>query len=268
MKFALNSGIFPGNWSPAQKLEATARVGAGGLELNVDANALWTQRLDGAARQALVRQAQDAGIVWTSLCMNAHWVFNLASPDVRIRDVGASLLIDAIHLAQDLGASAILVPGCDQPQSPENRWELFRDGVMRGIARAEQAGVTLALEAVGKPFLFNSQKLLQMIEDCGGSRALGIYLDVGNATSGGMDPAAEIRAAGDRATLVHVKDWNPAERTERKLGAGAVDMISSLAALREIGYDGYLVVELPPDPADPEAIARHSVQFLEEVCHG
>ena len=268
MKFALNSGIFPGNWSPAQKLEATARVGAGGLELNVDANALWTQRLDGAARQALVRQAQDAGIVWTSLCMNAHWVFNLASPDVRIRDVGASLLIDAIHLAQDLGASAILVPGCDQPQSPENRWELFRDGVMRGLARAEQAGVTLALEAVGKPFLFNSQKLLQMIEDCGGSRALGIYLDVGNATSGGMDPAAEIRAAGDRATLVHVKDWNPAERTERKLGAGAVDMISSLAALREIGYDGYLVVELPPDPADPEAIARHSVQFLEEVCHG
>ena len=154
MKFALNSGIFPGAWSPAQKLEATARVGAGGLELNVDANALWTQRLDGAARQALVRQAQDAGIAWTSLCMNAHWVFNLASPDVRIRDVGASLLIDAIHLAQDLGASAILVPGCDQPQSPENRWELFRDGVMRGLARAEQAGVTLALEAVGKPFLF------------------------------------------------------------------------------------------------------------------
>lgn len=268
MKFALNSGIFPGNWSPAQKLEATARVGAGGLELNVDANALWTQRLDGAARQALVRQAQDAGIVWTSLCMNAHWVFNLASPDVRIRDVGASLLIDAIHLAQDLGASAILVPGCDQPQSPENRWELFRDGVMRGLARAEQAGVTLALEAVGKPFLFNSQKLQQMIEDCGGSKALGIYLDVGNATSGGMDPAAEIRAASDRATLVHVKDWNPVERTERKLGAGAVDMTSSLAALREIGYDGYLVVELPPDPAAPEAIARHSVQFLEEVCHG
>ena len=31
MKFALNSGIFPGTWSPAQKLEATARVGADGL---------------------------------------------------------------------------------------------------------------------------------------------------------------------------------------------------------------------------------------------
>lgn len=268
MKFALNSGIFPGTWSPAEKLEAAARVGADGLELNIDANALWTQRLDKAARQALRQQAQDTGLVWTSLCMNAHWVFNLASPDVRIRDVGVSLLIDALDLALDLGASAILVPGCDQDESPENKWDLFRDGVLHAVARAKRAGVTLALEAVGKPFLFNTQKLLQMIEDCGGSTALGIYLDVGNATSGGMDPAAEIRAAGGRATIVHVKDWNPADRTERKLGAGAVDMASSLAALAEIGYDGYLVVELPPDPADPDAVARHSVQYLKEVCHG
>ena len=265
MKFALNSGILPGAWSPAEKLEAAARVGAEGLELNIDANALWTQRLDRSARQALRQQAQDAGLLWTSLCMNAHWVFNLASPDVRIRDVGVSLLIDAIDLAQDLGASAILVPGCDQPQSPENRWQLFCDGVLRAVARAERAGVTLALEAVGKPFLFNTEKLLQMIEDCGGSSALGVYLDVGNATSGGMDPAAEIRAAGGRATLVHVKDWNPANRAERQLGAGAVNMTASLAALREIGYDGYLVVELSPDPDEPDAVARHSVQYLADA---
>jgi len=94
----------------------------------------------------LRQQAQDAGVVFTSLCLNAHWVFNLASPDVRIRDLGVSILIDAIDLARDLGASAILVPGCDQDESPEDKWELFRDGVMRATARAEQAGVTLALE--------------------------------------------------------------------------------------------------------------------------
>jgi sugar phosphate isomerase/epimerase len=133
------------------------------------------------------------------------------------------------------------------------------------IARAEQAGVTLALEAVGKPFLFDTAKLLEMIDACGGSPALGIYLDVGNSTSGGMDPAAEVRAAQGRATLCHVKDWNPANRNERRLGAGGVDFASSFAALREISYDGPLIVELPPDPADPDAVARHSVQFLEQA---
>ncbi|MEZ4728256.1 MAG: sugar phosphate isomerase/epimerase family protein [Caldilineaceae bacterium] len=265
MKIGMNSGTFPATMNPSQKVEATARAGATGLELNIDANQLWTQRLSQADRVALRKQAQDAGVEITSLCMNAHWVFNLASPDVRIRDLGVSLLLDAIHMASALGAGAILVPGCDQDQSPENKWELFRDGLLQALGSAQCAGVKLALEAVGKPFLFDTAKLLQMIDACGGSDSLGIYLDVGNSTSGGMNPADEIRAAKGRAILTHVKDWNPANRNERRLGAGAVDFPASLAALRAIGYDEYLLVELPPDPDDSDAVARHSVQFLQKV---
>jgi sugar phosphate isomerase/epimerase len=263
MNIGMNSGTFPATLTPAQKVEATARVGATGLELNIDANQLWTQRLDAAARQALRQQAADAGVALTSLCMNAHWVFNLASPDVRIRDLGVSLLLDAIHMAHDLGAGAILIPGCDQDQSPDNKWDLFRDGVMQALGAAQKYGVKLALEAVGKPFLFDTAKLLQMIDDCGGSPLLGIYLDVGNSTAGDMDPAAEIRAAGERTILTHVKDWNPANRNERLLGAGAVDFVGSLAALRAIDYDDYLLVELPPAADDGDAVARHAVEFLQ-----
>ena len=262
MKIGMNSGTFPATLNPFQKVEATARIGATGLELNIDTNQLWTQRLTTAERTALRKQAQDAGVELTSLCMNAHWVFNLASPDVRIRDLGVSLLLDAIAMASELGATAILIPGCDQDQSPENKWDLFRDGVLQAVGPAQRAGVKLALEAVGKPFLFDTAKLLQMIEDCGGSDTLGIYLDVGNSTSGGMNPTDEIRAAKGRTILTHVKDWNPANRNERLLGAGAVDFPASFAALREIGYAGYLLVELPPDPNDGDAVARHSVQFL------
>jgi sugar phosphate isomerase/epimerase len=103
-----------------------------------------------------------------------------------------------------------------------------------------------------------------MVEDCGGSQALGIYLDVGNATAGGLDAPAEIRQAGDRAAMVHVKDWDPANRKVRRLGAGAVDFDACFTALRDIGYDGYLIVEIPCDPADPEAVARDSLAFLKE----
>lgn len=265
MNIGLNFGIFPAAWSPAEKIEAAARVGAAGLELNVDATALWTQRLDAATRTALRQQAADAGVAITSVCLNAHWVFNLTSPDVRIRDIGVSLVCDAINLAHDLGATTVLIPGCDQDESPANKWDLFRDGVMRGVAQAERMGVALALEAVGKPFLFDTAKLLQMIDACGGSRALGVYLDVGNSTRGEMDPAAEVRAAAGRAALVHVKDWNPANPNERLLGGGAVDFVASFAALDEIGYDGPVIVELPPDPADPDATARHSVEFLHSM---
>jgi sugar phosphate isomerase/epimerase len=262
MNIGLNFGIFPATWSPAEKVEATARAGATGLEVNIDANALWTQRLDKAARSALRQQAADAGVTLTSLCLNAHWIFNLTSPDVRIRDIGISLIIAGVELAADLGATAVLIPGCDQAESPDNKWKLFRDGVMQGVAHAEKAGVTLALEAVGKPFLLDTAKLLAMIEDCGGSPALGIYLDVGNSVGSKLDVTSEVQAAKGRATLCHVKDWNPAEPSERRLGAGAVNFADSFAALQSIGYDGPLVVELPPDPVDPEAVARYSVQFL------
>ena len=265
MKIGMNSGTFPASLNPAQKIEATARVGATGLEINIDANQLWTQRLDKAARADLRQQARDAGVEITSLCMNAHWVFNLASPDVRIRDLGVSLLWDAIEMAGDLEARAILIPGCDQDQSPENKRDLFRNGVLQAVGAAQQAGVKLALEAVGKPFLFDTASLLQMIDDCGGSDVLGIYLDVGNSTSGDMNPADEIRAAGGRTVLTHVKDWNPANRGQRLLGAGAVDFVASLAALRDISYDDYLLVELPPEPDDGDAVARHSVQFLQKL---
>lgn len=262
MKIGLNSGIFPAGWTPAQKVDAAARVGAAGLEINIDANQLWSQRLDREQRQALRRQAADAGVAITSLCMNAHWVFNLASPDVRIRDLGVSLLLDAIRMAEELGAGAVLVPGCDQDQSPTNSWELFRDGVVQAVGAAEQSGVQLALEAVGKPFLFDTAALLRMIDACGGSQRLGIYLDVGNSTRGGMDPAAEIRAAAGRAVLCHVKDWNPQDESDRRLGAGAVDFPASLEALAAIGYDDFLLAELPPDPKDGDAVARDSVAFL------
>lgn len=265
MKIGMNSGTFPATMTPAQKVEATARVGATGLELNIDANQLWTQRLTKADRAALHKQARDAGVEIPSLCMNAHWVFNLASPDVRIRDLGISLLLDAIEMASELEAHAVLVPGCDQDQSPAHKWKLFRDGLLQALGSAQKAGVKLALEAVGKPFLFDTAKLLQMIDDCGGSKMIGIYLDVGNSTGGGMSPADEIRAAQGRAILAHVKDWNPANRSERLLGAGAVDFSASLAALRDIGYDDYLLVELPPDPNDGDAVAHHSVQFLQEL---
>lgn len=265
MKIGLNSGIFPATWQPGQKVEATARAGAAGMELNIDTRQLWSQRLDATARQALRQQAQDAGVEIPSLCLNCHWDFNLASPDVRIRNLGISFMLDAIDLAEDVGAKAILVPGCDQEESPANKWELFRDGVMQAVAKAQQVGVKLALEAVGKPFLFNTSKLLQMVEACGGSDILGLYLDVGNSTQHGMDPADEIRAAQGREILVHVKDWDPNNPTDRRLGAGAVNFRSSLAALHAIGYDSYLLVELPPDPADPERVARRSIQFLQEL---
>ncbi|HUX20948.1 MAG TPA: sugar phosphate isomerase/epimerase family protein [Spirochaetia bacterium] len=262
MRIGLNSGIFPGAWSLSEKIAAAGRCGAGGIEINIEAAELLPRTLGRDDRRRLVGEARRAGVAVTSLCLNAHWVFALTDPDLRIREVASDLLLSAVELARELGAGTLLVPGCDKLESPPDRWMLFRDGLMRGIPRAEALGVTLAVEAVGRELLFDTGKILRLIEECGGSSALGIYLDTGNAFRGGLDPVVEIERAKGRAAMVHMKDWISDERRVTPLGEGEVGLGRAVKTLGSIGYDGWLNVELPPLAVDPEETARESVRYL------
>ena len=47
------------------------------------------------------------------------------------------------------------------------------------------------------------------------------------------------------------------------LGEGDLDFDSIFSAVREIGYDGWLVVELDTYDGDPKAAAEISKKFLE-----
>ena len=260
MQLGVNSGIFgrPLGWE--ERITAANNLGYDGIELNVDANALLPRMWDRDRRAALRALAAERGVTLTSLCMNCHWAFNLASPDARVRELGVDLLLEAIGLAAELGAPTILVPACDtQEVTTEDPYRLFRRNLARCLDEAERAGVRLAVEAVGKPFLFTSQQIRTLIEELA-SPCLGIYLDVGNATAGGLSAPDQIVAAAGLALLCHVKDTGG-----RFFGRGTVDFPACLSALRSIGYDDFLIVELPPDPDDPLATARASKAWLDGV---
>lgn len=62
---------------------------------------------------------------------------------------------------------------------------------------------------------------------------------------------------------MHLKDLR--EGTFRPLGEGGIDFADVLAALGEVGYDGWLVVELGSYPGDPVEAARISKTFLDKV---
>ena len=76
------------------------------------------------------------------------------------------------------------------------------------------------------------------------------------------DLGEPLRAAGDRLGHVHIADNNRFEP-----GAGCLDFGTPLAALKAIGYDGFLSIECwsPRGPrlsGDPEAILPATVGFL------
>ena len=113
---------------------------------------------------------------------------------------------------------------------------------------------------------------------------LGLCLDTGHATYGGGDPAALIARYRDRIRHVHFKDCAPAVAARARaegwdyltairhglfceLGAGQVDFRAVLNQLRDIGYDGWIVVEqdVLPSMGSPAASAARNRRFLERM---
>ena len=141
MRLGVNSGIFGPALDWEERIRKASDLGYAGIELNVDATALLPRMWEQSRRAALRSLTAEHDIAITSLCMNCHWAFNLASPDARVRELGVDLLLEAIGLAADLGAPTILVPACDtQEVATEEPYRLFRRGLARCLTEAEREG--------------------------------------------------------------------------------------------------------------------------------
>lgn len=114
---------------------------------------------------------------------------------------------------------------------------------------------------------------------------VGLCLDTGHWRFGtGEDPVDAVREFGDRIWHVHFKDAEPAvmEQSRRagwhglestghgvfcELGRGCVDFPGVLGALREVGYDGWIVVEqdVLPGMGEPRESARRNREYLRSI---
>jgi len=107
-------------------------------------------------------------------------------------------------------------------------------------------------------------------------RYVKLLLDVAHYQQGGGDPVAAIRRYRDRLLLLHIKDVESPVPSDPKLtyrfvelGRGRVNITAVFDALREIGFNGWAVVELDSvtDPArTPKESAAISKAYLE--THG
>jgi inosose dehydratase len=107
-------------------------------------------------------------------------------------------------------------------------------------------------------------------------------LDTGHITMAGIDPVELARKLGHRIVEFHMKDVKPENRGGAKtrletmdgmkdpcffpLGKGGVDFPALKAHLDNIGWQGWLTVELDTSPwRPPKESARMSRDYLEKV---
>ena len=87
-----------------------------------------------------------------------------------------------------------------------------------------------------------------------------VYYDIGNSTHYGYDVPSELRLLGnDRICEVHVKDWQSKVFGRQE---GEVDVAACAKALREIGYDKWLVLETSGREGMFEQDTRDNIAFV------
>ena len=115
------------------------------------------------------------------------------------------------------------------------------------------------------------------IMDASDPRYVKFELDIAHYQQGGGDPAQAIRKYGERLLFLHIKDLESpvpgrtgdAGRSYRfvELGRGKVDLPAVFAALKEIKFRGWAVVELdsvPDNARTPKESAIICRKYLEE----
>jgi sugar phosphate isomerase/epimerase len=181
---------------------------------------------------------------------------SLTDADEEKREAAMDFVFSIIDFGGQLGAPAILgsMQGRGSP-------DLLASGLRRCGERAAAHGVPFIYEPLNRyeTNLFNrlgdAAKFLE-IHDL---KNVVLLADLFHMNIEERDLAAAIREAGRHIGHVHFADSN-----RQAMGFGHTDPVPLIAALREIGYSGYLSAETFPLP-DPETAARQTISSIRSL---
>jgi L-ribulose-5-phosphate 3-epimerase len=251
MKIGVMDNVLVKRW--ADVFDEAARLGFDGVELDLKVETyLESEVWSASGRSALCERAKRAGVEIASVCM-ASVAGQMANPETH--EKGVSAVADLRRYCDELGAGVILFPMSKQPeQSEEDAFALWRDGFREAFARSEGCRALVGMESVGRTGR-SAEQALDMI-DAVGSPILGVYYDVGNAPYQGFDPIVEIPKLGRHTVQIHVKEIGA------EMGEGKLDFPAIFGEIKNVGYDGYLVLETEAGD-DPAANAKRNRAFVE-----
>ncbi len=271
MKYAICNEIFEG-WSLPDTFAYARKAGYDAVEIAPFTLGGPVTSIAPERRREIREQAAAAGVAISGI----HWVLvkteglHLTSPDEVVRARTARYFVELVDFCADIGGMYMvvgspkhrdLVPGVTASMAFDWAAGVFS----KAVRRAEERGVTICFEPLA-PFETNfvntaadAIRFSRML----GSRAMSVILDVKAMCSEAMPVADVIRASRGAFSYFHAND-----RNLKGPGFGDVDFRPIGAALRDVGYDGYVSVEVFKFEEGPEVIATQSRENLRAAFDG
>jgi len=186
------------------------------------------------------------GLKISSVCSHA----NLLSPGGG-SVFGPTQVKKAIRFASDLGASDVITSEGRIPKGmgKEEAYKMLKFNLDDILKVAKHYNTYICIEPHGP--LTSTAEGLQKILDMCDSEYLAINFDTGNTYVAGSDPVSTLKAVIDKVRHLHIKDIAAdVERNQEygvaagvPIGDGVVDIKGVIKLLKDIRYEGVLIVE-------------------------
>lgn len=231
-------------------------------ELGFDAVEIFPPSADALEPAFVNKLVAEHGLTVAAVGSGAGWVKHrlcLTAPDATVRQRAREFIRGIIELAAALGAPAII-------GSMQGRWgeEVTREqalgwlgeGLEELAERAARCGTTLLYEPLNRyeTNLFNRQGEAAAFLRSLRAPNVKLLCDLFHMNIEESSIPDALRAAGRLVGHVHFADSN-----RLAIGFGHTDVAPIMAALRDIGYTGYLSAEVMPLP-DIETAARKTLE--------
>lgn len=266
MKFALCNEMFE-NRPVAEVCLVAGRLGYHGIEIAPFTLARSAADVTSRQRKEIRQAVAEHGLEIVGL----HWLFvgptglHMTTPDEAVWGKTRNYLSCLLDLCNDLGGKVLVVGSPRQRNIPpgqtfEGAWKRAVDLFAAVLEKAGKLDVTLCIEPLSPQetdFINTVAQGLKMVREINHPH-FKLHLDV-KAMCSEDKPVAEIirSVRAEDIGHFHVNDPNLYGP-----GMGDVDYGPIAEAIRDIGYDKWLSVEVFKYDPDPETIARKSIGCL------
>ena len=262
-------------------IKLAGELGIDGIQIYATTGEFSPETLTEEEKAFYKQQLRENNLEISALCgdVGGHGFQNAEDNPKRIEKTKR-----IIDLAVEFGTKVITSHiGVIPADKNHPRYQVMVDALNECGAYAAERGITLAIETGPE----DAATLLQFLEDMKGG--VGVNLDPANFVMvTDQDPVEAVKLLGKYIVHTHAKDGIMLRKTnpeiiyehfatggiealnvadyflETPLGEGKVDFKAYIAALREVGYDGYLTIERETGN-DPIADIRLAKSMLEDL---
>ncbi len=268
IKFGICSEIFEG-WEMEKAMRFAKEAGYDAFEIAPFTIAQYVTEISKEKRDEIRRTAAKVGITISGI----HWVLVKAEgmymthPDAGVRARTATYFEELVKFCADIGGTRIIVGSPYQRNLMdgvefEQAWKWATEVFRPAVRLAEEKDVVICFEPLSTAetnFINTAEEAIRFTEQLK-SRAFSVILDVKAMSSEDKPVPQVIRESAGSFAYFHANDANL-----KGPGFGDVDFMPIAEALHEIGYDGFVSVEVFKFEEGPERIATESIDYLKKV---